>query len=287
MSAVSRVVRVWLCAWLAAAALLLVPPSSVKGQPTCAGDYDTPATACDLGSPDAQGINVRGTFDHVGQLRVFRFRAGREPATVHVFLGDLYYPADMTLWRGGPAAEEFGRLGLAVCDRDRGCLAEARRFQRRVVQFVEPSAIVERVDPGGSYLIVVKARDDPSFDPSRGFTLRVALSPPVCGADRDPDERYLLTLAIEPDRARFYDLLSFTVFMSPPFADLFDFDWQIDGQAVAAGWGPQLQRAATDLPRTSGEHRVRVTARGARPYPDPDQPEIPPTISLECPFRVT
>ena len=38
-----------------------------------------------------------------------------------------------------------------------------------------------------------------------------------------------------------------------------------------------------------GDHTVRVTARGARPYPDPAQPSLPlngGTLSVECTFSV-
>jgi hypothetical protein len=32
----------------------------------------------------------------------------------------------------------------------------------------------------------------------------------------------------------------------------------------------------------AGSHEIQVTARGVKAYPDPDQPEVPPTLSVGC-----
>jgi hypothetical protein len=75
--------------------------------------------------------------------------------------------------------------------------------------------------------------------------------------------------------------MTFTATLNPPFTDLFDFDWTIDGQPFGDG------SAVAQLPRpSSGSHNVQVIARGARPYPDPTLPEFPPTLSASGSFEV-
>ena len=78
---------------------------------------------------------------------------------------------------------------------------------------------------------------------------------------------------LEPQNPGPFSLMSFTAAVSPPYTDLFDFDWQLDGQPVPAGSVTNIQSPTQALPKGAvGEHKVRVTARGARPYPDPAQP---------------
>src|SRR5205823_3025606 len=124
-------------------------------------------------------------------------------------------------------------------------------------------------------------------DTSRGFTLRVALTPPLCGVSRDAGGVYELGLAMQPRQPGPFSLMTFSAFVSPPFADLFDFAWEVDGQAIAGASIPIVQQAASALPGGTTEHRVRVTAVGARPYPDPAQPSIPPTLAAECRFSLS
>jgi hypothetical protein len=138
----------------------------------------------------------------------------------------------------------------------------------------------------GAYTVLVAARDEPPDDATRGYTLRAALGPPTCATERDPTQRYAVALAIEPEQPGRYDLITFSAFLAPPFGDLFDYEWQVDGQQVG-GAGAVAQRAAVEIaPSAGGEHRVRVVVRGARAYPDPAQSQTPPTLAVECTFRV-
>ena len=90
-----------------------------------------------------------------------------------------------------------------------------------------------------------------------------------------------MALAIEPNNPGVFSLMTFTATLNPPFTDLFDFSWTIDGQPFGDGSAVvQLARPA------SGSHTVQVTARGARPYPDPTLPEFPPTLSASGSFEV-
>jgi hypothetical protein len=82
--------------------------------------------------------------------------------------------------------------------------------------------------------------------------------------------------------------MSFNAFLSPPYSDLFDFDWRIDGRSIPGNTGLTAQIAVSDLSNVSGnEHNVRVTARGVREYPDPDprNRHIPPTLAVQCTFH--
>jgi hypothetical protein len=69
--------------------------------------------------------------------------------------------------------------------------------------------------------------------------------------------------------------------LTPPYTDLFDFEWLVDGQRYGDN-SPVVQ-----LPRpASGSHTVVVVARGARYYPDRTLPEFPPTLSTTGRFDV-
>ncbi|HZR99467.1 MAG TPA: hypothetical protein VFE37_12215 [Chloroflexota bacterium] len=263
---------------LLAAALLAVPSNAplARGQSPCTGEYDSFTTACWIGTPDAQGITLHDALVHAAQVRAYQFQVV-EPSAAHIYLGDLWYDLDVALWRDPPSEAELGRWLF---------VAEARTYQQRQIQFVRPEIIVERLAPE-TYTLFVHAGDLRSFDPRRGFTVRVALGPPVCAVQRDPAERYQLALTYQPERPTPFSLLSFNAFISPPYADLFDFEWRIDGQRAGDDARETLQVAVPDLPVVpGGQHTTQVTARGAREYPDPDPAyrHIPPTLSVECSF---
>ena len=60
-----------------------------------------------------------------------------------------------------------------------------------------------------------------------------------------------------------------------------------DGQPGPGANITTIQTPVAALAKTAdGQHRVKVTAVGARPYPDPTQPSIPPTLVAECTFKV-
>ena len=266
---------------LMAGLLAVLPPRLVGGQVVCEGEHDRFSNACVIGTPDAGGVTLQGRLEYAGQARAYKFRVGPEPQAAHIYLGDLWYDLDVALWRDPPTPQEPGtEVGRWLF------VAESRTAQRRVLQFVRPEIIVEELSPD-TYTLFVHAGDLRSFDPSRAYTLRVALGPPVCGTQRDPAERYQLGLTYQPRQPSPFSLLSFSAFLSPPYSDLFDFEWEINGRRASAT-RETMQTAVSDLPPApGGQHHVRVTARGVREYPDPDPAgrHIPPTLSTECVFR--
>jgi hypothetical protein len=265
------------------ATLLVVAPA--PAQELCAPWPADGSVSCDLGSPDQEAVTVRSSFEAPGQVRAFRFPVGGGGGTAVLYVGDLWHEADAALWREGGADGPAPWL-RGSCNPALGCIAAARPSEGRVIQFVRPKALIEPLDPG-AYVLTVAAPPvaDPGF--ARGFTTYVAVQPRACAIRADESGRYSLGLAVQPGQPSRFDLLTFTAFVAPPFGDLFEFDWQVDGQRVAGPTRQIVQRGATELSGgPSDEHTVRVTARGARPYPDPAQPDIPPTIDLTCSFRV-
>lgn len=283
VAAVSPARRAIASSLLVLAALLLAPGGPLGAQIVCPDEHDRISNACPLGVPGQGGVVVQEALTAPGQTRTYKFQV-TQPAAAHIYLGDQWYDVDLALVRDPPPGstapgEEIGRWYF---------VAEARTAERRVLQFVRPEIIVEQLRPD-FYTLVVVAGDGRSFDPQRPYTLRVALTPPVCAATRDPDNRYQLALTIDPAEPTPFSLLSFNAIISPPYSDLFDFEWQLNGQALGPNWRETVQVAAADLPAVrNGMHRVAVTARGAREYPDPEPRyrHVPPTLSVECTFRL-
>jgi hypothetical protein len=267
--------RTTVMAALTVLVLLALPPGAA-GQAACTSDHDSLANACFIGSPDAQGVTLRVALDRFGQTRAYKFQFGPEASTAQIYLGDLWYALEASLWReaapsaGGSAPQHVSTL---------------QANESRVLQFVRPAGIVERLEPG-AYLLLVRAGSEESFTPRRGFTLRVALGPPACATQRDAAGLYQLGLVYEPREPTPSSLMSFSALVNPPYSDLFDFDWQIDGRPMPDADRTTLQLAASDLPAARGEHRVQVTARGVREYPDPDPRfrHVPPTLTVVCTF---
>jgi hypothetical protein len=250
-------------------------PRAALGQSPCQGEYDSFTTACFLGSPTAAGVTLTDALTHSGQVRAYKFQVGPDRQAAHLYLGDLWYDVDLYLYHDPPDEREIGRWFVN----------KSAESGSRVVQFERPEIIVQDLDPG-TYTLFVNAGDSRSFDPNRRFTVRLALGPPVCNTAQAPDSLYQVGLTFEPRQPTAFSLMSFNAFVSPPYTDLFDFDWQLDGRPMSEAVRETLQIAASDLPAAGREHRVQVTARGVRPYPDPDPRFriVPPTISVECSF---
>jgi hypothetical protein len=247
-----------------------------RAQVACEGEYDTFDTACVLGAPDAFGVTLRDALVRADQVRAYQFQVGPDVRTVHLYLGDLWYDMELALYRDPPDEAEIGRWPIA----------RSAETGSRVIQFERPRIIVEDLQPA-TYTLFVAAGSGRAFDPRRQYTLRLALGPPACGTTVDTATIYQVALTVEPQSPTPSSLMSFNAFVSPPYSDLFNFEWQLDGQPMADAVHETLQVAASDLPAATGsEHRVRVTARGARPYPDPDPRyrQVPPTLSVECGF---
>ena len=272
--------RVWQLVLVAAVLTtpsLAASPGTARGQDVCAQEHDSFASACVLGMPDAQGVTVRDSLDSPAQMRAYRFRVG-EAAAAYIYLGDLWYDLAVALWRDLPNPAELQPASL---------VAESRASARRVIQFVQPLLLAQQLEPG-SYTVFVQVGNAAAFVPNRGYTLRVALGPPICDSQRDPGGVYQFGLAYQPAQPTQFSLMTFTAFLAPPYSDLFDFDWEIDGQLLPGGPRETVQVSALDLAGvSSGEHEVRVTARGTRAYPDPDPQfrQLPPTLSVACRFQ--
>ena len=81
-------------------------------------------------------------------------------------------------------------------------------------------------------------------------------------------------MTFQPDASELgpFALMSFNAFMSPPFTDLFEFTWEIDGQVVPGENGPTILKPYADLPKTPlGLHTVKLTAKGVKEYEDPTE----------------
>ena len=265
------------------------------------------ANRIEMGAPDPEGVNrsigLRSTDDSVG----FHFTVPADSAVL-LYVGDQWFDLDLYLYaRGRCPAGSWEQL----------IRAWSTRTDRRLIQFMRPDEQIANL-LRGEYLMVAlykmpegRAAAD-AFDPTRQFTARVALLDPYCGLDpvdipqiphigpaiplpKRPDEAlYQLGLSISPPEAERvpFSLMSFNAFVSPPYTDLFDFVWVLDGQRLEE---PDVCRTCTtyqipttDLrPTPGGQHRIEVTATGAREYPDPTLTHTPPTLKVGCAFRTS
>jgi hypothetical protein len=259
-------------------------------------------TPIDLGTPDAQGVTWPDTLSNPAEKHGFYFSVPA-PSAASLYVGDQWFDLDLFLYMRGRCPEGSWEKLVRTW---------SARSERMVLQFVRPDEQIVNLDPG-DYLLLVghKYAEDPQyardFDPSRGFTIRIALDHPYCGlspADvlapnpvdpdvmilRRPDDAlYQLGLSFEPDEQELgpFSLMTFNAFVSPPYTDLFDFKWEIDGQPIPGQITPIVQTATTDLVKTAdGKHKVRVTAVGARDYPDAFLTHTPPTLAVECTFKL-
>jgi hypothetical protein len=271
-------------------------PSAVQAQSTVCETAGAEVPMRELGSPDAEGVTVpqirlASPTDRVA----YRFVVAA-PRTGFVYVGDQWYDLDLALY-------SITRSQTVACWQTLGARARSERHERRQIQFVRPDEqIIENLEPG-VYVLTAGAVASSDFDAGRGFTVRVALGPTLCGsldppnvphprypglAVRAADAWYQLGMSVRPEQPGPFDLVTFSAFVSPPYTDLFDFEWELDGQRIPGAEIPTVQLPARALlgDGARGTHSVRVTARGARAYPDPEQTHIPPTLSVSCSFWV-
>ena len=268
---------------VAAALVLLSVPFAEPGHAGSPGGLLAQATS-DLGAVRADGVTVVDSFGSFEQAKAYTFQVAAGPGTAEVYVGDLWYDVEAMLWEAS-ALPNPAQWRTMPCDEAAGCLASAPASGSRQVQFVQPKGLFETVEPG-SYAVVVRPRDEAGFSAWRQFTLWVAVAPPVCGIGSDSEGRYQIALAVTPARPRRADLVTMTAYVLPPFGDLFEFEWAVNGWRLT-GSGPTTQALAFDLAQgRSGGHEIQVVARGTAPYPDPAQPEVPPTLSVACPLTV-
>ena len=252
--------------------VLLVSVSAALVGPTSPGAAQGQAFEClqgqshqriDLGTPDAEGVSKADRLASPGEKHGFYFSVP-ERSAASLYVGDQWFDLDLYLYMRGRCPQgSWERLVRTW----------SARTDRMVLQFVRPDEQIVNLD-AGEYLLLVghKYAEDPEyaadFDPSRGFTIRVALNPPYCGlspADvlepnpqdrntmmlRRPDEAlYQVGLNFQPDGDELgpFALMTFNAFVSPPYTDLYDFSWELDGQALHDEGTPIVQRATADLP---------------------------------------
>jgi hypothetical protein len=259
----------------------------------------------EMGTPDEAGNSQHVDLADPNVTVGFHFTT-TQPEAALLYIGDQWYDLDLYLYARGICKTQGGWEKLIR--------AWSVRAEQRVIQFMRPNEQIVNLVPG-EYLMVSQYRppDDPStgagFDASKGFTARVAVSLPYCGLDpadvlqpnpgaptfmvpRRPDEAlYQLGMSIDPpneaDRVPF-TLMTFNAFLSPPYTDLFDFSWALDGRPLQLDPSSVLYQipveALPDAP--GGKHAVQVKAIGARYYPDPLLTHLPPTLSVECAFKI-
>lgn len=262
----------------AVGALLLIAPftsSLVSIPPAVAADVcpepnNSLANACYLGQPNATGTAVEGLFHSPVDVDVYRFDVPGPGAQAHISLTDLWIEGSLRLY-----------------DVSRGAfIAESDRQGQAQGQLRAPEVIVIRLEAGSYAAFIAAGPDDWERAEAYTYTLRVALGPRAAapaGAAPYPSsaQGYQLTLSIEPSDPGPFSLMTFTATIVPPYTDLFDFSWSVDGQAFGDN------AAVVQLGRpSSGAHTVLVIAQGARYYPDRTYPELPPTLGASGAFSV-
>jgi hypothetical protein len=251
----------------------------------------------DLGAPTAEGTAVRVSLAAPTDQAMLTFSVrGPGPGYVALFVGDQWYDVDAALYRRGQGPGLIDGEPLVVLDRS----------ERRRIQFMSPEDVLLPSMPPGDYVLVVepKAGLNPELAAEvatgRDFLVRVAVGAPLCTLSppndqptgtRPDDALYQFGLAVEPVAAGRGALLTFSAVVSPPFTDLFDFAWSVDGVPVDGEAGPIYQPPSNDLrPTPNGQHTIVLVARGAREYHDPTDPAFSHlpldggTVSVACTF---
>jgi hypothetical protein len=253
-------------------------------------------SSTDIGTPGEQGVTVQQQLGSPEQILAFKFTVPEGgPKAVYVYVGDQWYDIDLALY-------SVSDNRSVACWQTTGARARSERSATRQIQLVRPDEqIIETLPPGDYILLVGMEAMLPGFDPAKAFTVRVAIGPQICALNpenvphpvypglkmRADDAWYQLGVTHIPPQPGPFDLITFNAFVSPPYSDLFDFEWELDGNRMADATGPVVQVPVPALEKTAlGIHKVKATARGVREYPDPEQTHIPPTLTTECVFTV-
>ena len=291
-----------LAAVVALTAIVAVEPYAA---PSAYGQVGVPQTICGMqateqpqpiGSPGADGwTNDQEGLGSVGEVRRYLFNV-KQKGTAYVYVGDQWYNLNLGLFSVLFGAESCWSVEA---------LGTSNSAERRVLQFVRPDERAIDVEPG-DYILSVRAGDAMGFDPSRKFTVRVAVAPKACGLvpsdvpteypgmTQKPENpnKFQVGVSFSPDESALgpFALMSFNAYVSPPYTDLFDFAWELDGQPVPNETGPVILKPFKDLPQRP-MHTVKLTAKGARAYEDPTDPQynFTPfdggTVSVTCQFK--
>jgi hypothetical protein len=286
--------------------------STVTIQPYSAGEalgQEVPQQICGasaseaprpIGQPDANGwTSDQESLGSSNEVRRYRFGV-KEKGTAYVYVGDQWYDLNLGLYSMTTGAD-VGCWAVQV----RGTSTESERHR---LGFVRPDERAIEVEPG-DYILTARPADGTIVDPSRNFTVRVAVGPRACalqpantpvpeypGMTNKPDNPDLFQLGVtfQPDASELgpFTLMSFNAFLSPPFTDLFEFTWEIDGQVIPGETGPTVLKPYAELPKTTlGVHTVKLTAKAVREYQDPTEsrynvlPFDGDSRSVSCQFR--
>lgn len=283
----SRLARHAVLVAAVAAAVAFAPPTAHDALGSPALQVTCPAPGSEaprmLGAVNAEGwTSTEESLGNIDERRRYRFSV-KEPGTAYVYVGDQWYDLNLGLFK----AEDASGAGLGCwIATPRGSSTQA---ERRQIQFVRPDERAITVEPG-DYILTAIAADNAAFDPSRNFTVRIAVGPPVCAlvpanvpvpefpqmTNKPAENPDLFQIGVtfqpaEKDLGPFA-LMSFNATVSPPYTDLFDFTWELDGQVVPNETGPTILKPYADLPMTPlGLHTVKLTVKGAREYKDPTE----------------
>ena len=283
-------------------ATLAVEPYSAGrafGQQTVCGSQIT-APPRPIGQPDANGWSSQEESLANGEaVQRYRFSV-KEKGTAYVYVGDQWYDLNLGLFSVTKGTE----VGCwTVTPR-----ATSDESERHRLGFVRPDERAIEVEPG-EYDLSARAANPATIDPSRKFTVRIAVGPRVCALvpanTPDPEfkdmtnkpenpDLFQVGVTFTPDASELgpHTLMSFNAFLSPPFTDLFDFTWELDGKVVPDEIGPTILMPYAELPKTPlGIHTVKLTVKGAREYQDPTEarynvlPFNGETRTVTCQFR--
>lgn len=236
-----------------------------------------------IGQPGADGwVSDGESLAGPGEARRYRFSV-KERGTALVYVGDQWYDLNLGLF-SMKTGTDVGCWSVQV----KGTSTES---ERRKLGFVRPDERAIEVE-AGDYILTVRPADSAVVDPRRKFTVRVAVGPRICalipanvpdadypGMTNKPENPDLFQLGVsfQPDAAELsqFSLMSFNAYLSPPFTDLFDFTWELDGQVVPGVNEATFLKPYAELKKTPlGIHTVKLTATGAREYKDPTDPQF-------------
>jgi hypothetical protein len=251
---------------------------------------------CDLGSPD-QAFGIYTALTDSSQTRAIRFRVGPEAQSANIYVGSQTFDADLFVFMVRPKKEMIGFSNTS---------------ERMFLQNYRPDTIIHPLLAANSEYVVLIAHKYAihpelveDFQEYGWFVIRLELGPPACGIVPGNEVKlltqvfpnsgfqpgsvswvrsqspYQLAFVHDPLRRGATSPILFQALLSPPFYDLFDFSWELNRQALPEESGPTMLRA---LP--AGDHLVKITARGVRPYPSPDIPHQPAKLSVECLLRL-
>jgi hypothetical protein len=253
-----------------------------------------------IGQPGADGwVSDQESLSGPSEARRYQFSV-KQKGTAYVYVGDQWYDLNLGLY-SMKTGQEVGCWEVQV----KGTSVES---ERRKLGFVRPDERAIEVEEG-DYLLTARPADTARVDAARKFTVRVAVGPRVCalqpanvpvaeyaGMTNKPEnpDLFQVGVSLQPDPAELtqFSLMSFNAYLSPPFSDLFDFAWELDGQPVPDATEATLLKPYADLAKTPlGLHTVKLTVKGAREYTDPTDKQfnILPfngeTRTVTCQFR--